>query len=290
GVLMYLSNGTTFTYGGTVATGFGDNVPVADERYFLMDVNGDGTSEDLVFRASDGTLNIFTSAGMPDIISSISAGDGVSVTITYQPLTSGQIYAKEASAVFPVIDIQGSIFVVSRTETSNGAGSTYANNYSYFGAKVNTSGRGFLGFHQVVVADPQTGIVQTTAYRQDFPFTGLIDAAAKQTSSLLVLNQTVSTYQVLNNAGGSSVSTPTTSSAPYRVQLSQSIDQSWDLDGSAIPHLATTYQYDAFGNATQIIAATPDGASKTTVNTYFNDTTRWFLGRLTSATVTSSQP
>ena len=38
------------------------------------------------------------------------------------------------------------------------------------------------------------------------------------------------------------------------------------------------------------VGSTPDGFSKTTTNTYTNDTTDWFLGRLTNATVTSKTP
>jgi len=48
--------------------------------------------------------------------------------------------------------------------------------------------------------------------------------------------------------------------------------------------------YDAYGNATQVVASTPDGFSKTTTNTYSNDITRWLLGRLTRASVTSVAP
>jgi hypothetical protein len=65
---------------------------------------------------------------------------------------------------------------------------------------------------------------------------------------------------------------------------------SFDLDGTTIPPVTTTYQYDAYGNATQVAASTPDGFSKTTTNTYTNDTTNWFLGRLTGASVTSTTP
>jgi hypothetical protein len=54
--------------------------------------------------------------------------------------------------------------------------------------------------------------------------------------------------------------------------------------------MTTTFQYDAFGNATQVATSTPDGYSKTTNSTYTNDTTNWFLGRLTGATVTSTTP
>jgi hypothetical protein len=68
------------------------------------------------------------------------------------------------------------------------------------------------------------------------------------------------------------------------------VAQSSDLDGTALPSVTTTYQYDAFGNPTQVVASTPDGFSKTTANTYTNDATHWLLGRLTRASVTSVAP
>jgi hypothetical protein len=56
-----------------------------------------------------------------------------------------------------------------------------------------------------------------------------------------------------------------------------------------MPTVTTTYNsYDAYGNPTQITVSTPDGASKVTNSTYTNDTTHWYLGRLTGASVTST--
>jgi YD repeat-containing protein len=45
--------------------------------------------------------------------------------------------------------------------------------------------------------------------------------------------------------------------------------------------------YDAYGNATKVAAAVSDGSSRTTINTYTNDTTNWFLGRLITSNVQS---
>lgn len=53
--------------------------------------------------------------------------------------------------------------------------------------------------------------------------------------------------------------------------MPQSVEVSFDLDGLAIPPVTTTYQYDGFGNPTEIVISMPDGATKTTVNTYTND-------------------
>jgi hypothetical protein len=79
-------------------------------------------------------------------------------------------------------------------------------------------------------------------------------------------------------------------SAPYQVSLQQNVSSGADLDGSMLPTMTTTNQYDAFGNATQVVVTTSDGFSKTTANTYNNDTTNWFLGELTRAAVTGVAP
>jgi hypothetical protein len=57
-----------------------------------------------------------------------------------------------------------------------------------------------------------------------------------------------------------------------------------------MPAVTSTYKYDAFGNATEIVVSASDGHSKTTTNTYTNDTAKWLLGRLTRASVKSTRP
>ncbi|MFO3796494.1 MAG: hypothetical protein ACK8QZ_04315, partial [Anaerolineales bacterium] len=72
--------------------------------------------------------------------------------------------------------------------------------------------------------------------------------------------------------------------------LTQSLEESWELTGAALPAVTTGYQYDTYGNATQVGVSTGDGHVKTTVNTYANDATNWLLGRLARSEVTSSAP
>jgi hypothetical protein len=101
------------------------------------------------------------------------------------------------------------------------------------------------------------------------------------------LNATTNTFQFANAGGGTTISTPSVTSAPYRAMLSQSVEASFDLNGATVPTTTTTYQYDGYGNATQVVSSTSDGFSKTTSNTYSNDTSLWYLGRLTGASVIS---
>ena len=189
------------------------------------------------------------------------------------------------------IDFQAPIYVVSQTQTSNALGGTYTTNYTYAGAKAHLTGGGFLGFRQVAAWDAQTGLVTTTTYGQDYPNQGLPLSVEKRTNAGQLLNQVQNTWQNTSLGGG----------AYHRSDLTQTVEQSWDLNGAALPRTKTNTAYDAYGNATQITVATDDGYTptgpvspygnvKTTTNTYTNDTANWLLGRLTRATVTSTLP
>lgn len=198
--------------------------------------------------------------------------------ISYAPLTDDGIYTKDSDAVYPVVDVQAPLHVVSEVRAADGIGGVYASTYKYAGAKVNVDGRGFLGFRRHVAKDPQTGITQTTDFRQGFPFTGMVASQTKKLGSQL-LNSLSNTWGQIVLPGGRRIPT-----------LSSSVEANFDLDGSAIPPVTTAYEYDNFGNPTEIVISTPDGATKTTVNTYTNDIVNWHLGRLTDATVTSTVP
>jgi uncharacterized repeat protein (TIGR01451 family) len=216
--------------------------------------------------------------GRSDLMASVTTGAGMATSITYQPMTNAGVYTRDHNAVYPVEDIKFAGFVVSRVDASNGAGGSYSSSYAYAGAKLDVSGRGLLGFRQMTATDLQTNVVQTTNYRQDFPYVGLVSSLTK-TLGGATLNTTANSYGATSLGG-----------TRYQVFLAQTLNASYDLDGSAIPPVTTSYQYDAFGNATQVVASTPDGYSKTTTNTYTNDTTNWLLGRLTGATVLSQIP
>jgi hypothetical protein len=243
------------------------------------DFNGDGKT-DFVLLAGTTQYSFLTPSAPADLVSTVTTGLGAASTLTYAPLTAGgAVYSKDKTAVYPQMDLQAALYTVGRVDASNGVGGTYSSTYSYAGAKVDLSGRGFLGFRQTTVKDLQTNIINMTSYRQDFPYLGLTSSSTRTLGSG-VLGRTTNTYSSAN-AG-----------APYRVVLSQSVTEGSDLDGSVLPMVISSYSYDPFNNATVSIASTSDGFGTTAINTYSNDTANWFLGRLTrtSVTKTSSQP
>ena len=267
---LLLSTGDSFTQ-----SSFAPGWP--NYRIAFGDWAGSGVSSLLAIGPPGGQAYQYITAFAPELVASVSNGLTVT-TISYLPLTNPGVYTKDTTSVYPIEDMGGPIYVVSRVDASNGIGGTYSTTYLYAGAKADMSGRGFLGFRVMQGNDLQTGISQVTTYRQDFPYLGLVGSAWKANSAVY-LNIVTNTYG----------STPL-GGTRAQVFLSQSVAASNDLDGTSVPTITTTYQYDAFGNATQVAVSTPDGYSKTTNNTYTNDTTRWLLGRLTAASVTSVVP
>lgn len=271
---LWLSNGdTTFRAFTNVA---GQDGVFIGTQLSIMDVEGKG-KQDLVW--TGGNRALWLSDGVPsDLLTSWTTGLGVTTSVSYKPLTDGSVYTKDTTSSYPTLDMIGPMYVVSRVDAPNGTGGAYSSSYAYAGAKADLNGRGFLGFRQRVVTDLQTNVVETTVYRQDFPYIGLV-ALDTKTLGTQTLHSVTNSYGATNLGGTRNF-----------VSLTQSVEASADLDGTALPTVTTSYQYDAYGNATQVTVSTPDGASKVTTSTYTNDTANWFLGRLTGASVTSTVP
>jgi Insecticide toxin TcdB middle/N-terminal region/FG-GAP-like repeat/Salmonella virulence plasmid 65kDa B protein len=259
---------------------------------YIGDFNGDGKADVLWDSRipndtrSQGTRVIWLSDGVaPDLMTGVTNGVGASVTVTYNSITNnnGVIYTKGTTATDPTVDLQTPMEVVSRVDKSNGVAGLYSTTYTYAGAQFDNNGRGFLGFQQLSTTDLQTGIVETTTYRQDFPFTSQV-AADQKTLGSTVLSQ------VTNSYASTAFTAPDNMHHYYQAMVSQTIASGNDLDGSVLPQTTTTFNYDNYNNATLIKVCVSDGSAKTTNNSFTNDTTNWYLGRLVTSSVTSAAP
>ncbi len=289
---IYYSAGASFVQG--------PNTPAWGGYYgHAVDVNGDGAADIWLHYPTNNWAMLFTSGFAPTAVTAITDGLGATTTITYQRLTkdSNGVYAAHTTGAYPLVDMRGAMYVVSQVDAPNGGIGTgkSTTTYSYAGGKADLQGRGFLGFRQMSVADKETSITTTATYLQAYPYTGLV---ASQTTTYtpsggtaVMLNDTQNTYSA-TSLGGSR----------YFPYLKQSVTASKDLDGTALPSVRTTNTYDPtdlFGNVQQVMVETgtgagaqfaADGYSKTTTNTYTNDTSKWLLGRLTRAVVESKFP
>jgi RHS repeat-associated protein len=250
----------------------------------------------------------------PIRIHAVHNGLGATTSATYDRINqNGSLYAKCSNGTFvcgdtyPTQSVDGPLYVVKQVDSSNGlsgANPTYTSTYSYAGAKMDLSGRGFLGFSEVVIKDGQTGIVQTTDYNTAFPLTGMISQQKKECPQAdsahcavgAVVSQTVNTYVAKTFQAGTT--------KRYDVELATSVGSDQDLDGTTLPTVTSTYTYDCdsanlaltnpcFGEALTVVVQTAYGGAnytKTTTNTYAEDTDDWFLSRLLTANVKSQVP
>lgn len=280
---------------------FGDGMGSTYQDVLLMDVNGDGKS-DLVywFYTTPGSvgagLNVRAkmSDGVPDgkLWTAYTPGSPAR-TITYASLTASSVYTKDegaTAAISPQVDVQMPMFVVREVHSQDGLGGHTATRYRYGGLKAERgTGRGLLGFRWTSATNQQTGIESYSEFRQDWPYVGMPSKSETRIASggnAGVLKRVTSSY----GQG------PGSSAAAKFVYATQSVEQSWDLNGAVLPTITSTFQFGQqpqYGDPTSITVSNGDGSSKTTVNEYWPASTSggsWILGRLKRASVTSVRP
>jgi hypothetical protein len=64
----------------------------------------------------------------------------------------------------------------------NNQGSYAATSYRYYGGKMHVTGRGFLGYRRIEAVNHNTGILSINEHRQDYPFTGMLEASSQYRS------------------------------------------------------------------------------------------------------------
>ena len=259
----------------------------------IGDLNGDGKGDLLCYSGIGSNWYPYLANGpFPDLMAQITNSlDGV-ISLTHKPLTDSTVYTKDTNAVYPRVDLKGPLYVTSAHSASNGLGAnTNQMSYSYTGAKLEFNGRGFLGFRQMQTTDPQTFKTLIT-FSQNWPYTGMPSQVKRLKADGSVLSQTDSIFNCIDFNSGCTVA----AGARYFPYVSQSDQVNYDLNGAFVSRTSTSNVFDTYGNATSLVvtdktqAGGATGYAKTTTNTYTNDTTNWFLGRLTRSTVLSTKP
>jgi RHS repeat-associated protein len=248
------------------------------------DVNGNGVYDVAwVNSGASGTrVDVSLSESREPRLAAITDAVGNRIDIFHKPLTDPTVYTKGTGAQYPVIDLQYPQYVVSSVTTSNGIGGTSTVNYHYEGLKSHVRGRGSYGYAKITETYPETGKTQETVFNQTgFPLTGNVDRVVEKLNGQII-NESDTTYSV------------TSANGVYQVNVDQSVDKSYELNGDLITTVATAYSnIDAYGNVGQVsVTTTGNGESftKITDSTYTNDLSNWYLGRLTETTVTHQAP
>ena len=344
--IVYLSNGDGTFRASTVA--FVETGPIKLKHssgaydMLLGDFTGRGFTE--ILRVSDvastqvgdDDKNLLLVSGSSanseedvDSLAQIASASGLTTTLTRQRLTSanGNRYRTDRgtsnAAGGTKVDLLAGMPVVVTSESMTGIGSaTVKTEFAYRGLKVDTAGRGMLGFRefrQQGVAPNGEYMTSVTQHAQDFPYTGMPLLTRSYRGALLDDSVAPLTVSTVTYCDTSSTSTPpaavpdsvtppclayTTSAAPviYRPYARQKLERAWDLargpSDAPLTTTTSTFSYDSFGNALSITSETKGTSAgiqqtntQTTSNIYFQvNLDNWILGRLQAATVSNTVP
>ncbi|HVO91123.1 MAG TPA: FG-GAP-like repeat-containing protein [Casimicrobiaceae bacterium] len=321
-----MSTGSDFACANWAGPVIGKSNPDLNQWVLTGDFDGDGKT-DLICLAGgcNGQLGLSAGPRFGDVLTKITTGLGATTQVTYAPLTDGSVYSKGAGAA-PTqreLDVQSPLYVVKHTDESNGIGGFFKNDYFYENLRGRTDGRGLYGFFKKRVRDGNNIVTETeylrvaaSSYPSNWAVVGRPSVVRKYApnpatfvadisqssaftggttlfgTSLRLVNRSTNSWEMRSSSSCGSVC----GGAPVIVtsNLSQSVDESWELDGSALPTMTTTTPFafvDAYGNPQQVTVTSSDGYIKDTVNTYQNDAgPRWLPGRLTRADATLTHP
>ena len=222
----------------------------ADHNFRFADTTGDGVA-DLVWLYT-GSANrlrrrVYTQPpAYPDHVRTITDGMGKQVGVEYDFLANTAIYQSGSGTLYPQRDDNGTGYVVTALEVSNGVGGLNRVNYAYTGARTDLSGRGFLGFEERRVTDLQSGFVTTERYRQDYPFIGRLE------SSLIEQGDGSAVEKIFHHWQAAPVVNPDTDTTFVYIRDSAFVKN--ELDGVEITSKVTERVYDvAHGNLTNSV-------------------------------------
>ena len=255
-----------------------------DHGNMTGDFDGNGKTDiAIITRNPDVWKIIGSQTPIRDMVSKVTDGLGKEANFFYEPLTTTGSYTKGSGAVFPALDIQSPMYVVTSMNTQDGIGGFRSFSYSYSGLRGHSKGAGLLGFAERKVTDNYTNRVTTTQYYQDYanriagaPQTVEVARVIGGTTNLL--SRTSSSFHTRSVAGSGATI--------YQVFPAQSTSESYDpLYSAGAPFSVTSsttalVDIDAYGN---VLKSTVDNGttSKVTTTTYDIDTTtnNWLTGR-----------
>ena len=316
---LLLSTGSGFALRSNV-TQPGNAIPgVANP--LAADINGNGKG-DLVFAfQSAGQLALGTApaaGAFPDLLTTTTNGLGGAISLSYKPLTDPSVYSRgapaqqqiEAAALignrttgasYPLSGSGGAQtpgvtyatrtvdfpkYVVAGYSKNDGNGNSYTYSHFYMGAKIDLSGRGWLGFATVQSSDLQNQTGTLTTYNQTFPQTGTVQAS-------LTTRLTDGAWMHLVTMD---YTTPSPSNGVYQCLPASVVSRFYTFapapgqgDSAAAPDDTHTlgYIYDEFGNET---LRTEVGTSTVyTHQSFANDPVNWLIGYKTEHKVTADR-
>ncbi len=277
------------------------------------DLNGDGLSDLIYYNASSkgAFAQLWRGKGViPDRLTTVSNATGTMHQVNYKLTSDRSVYTTDMVMTYPRVEMQAPIQVISSMDQNNGLGGFNTTTYRYGNLMFEHSsgpgvGRGVMGFNWTLSEELVSGVKLYTEYQQRWPYVGNIYYSQTLVGGRIV-KQASTTYACIQT----NLSTATTACGTaatgkvYFSYVANSVERSWDLNGTELPSITTTTTYGGttnsagqtvqLGDATSVQVDINQGAvlqhRKTTTNTYATANvtgSNWILGRLTRASVLS---
>ncbi|MBX2907215.1 MAG: VCBS repeat-containing protein [Taibaiella sp.] len=212
------------------------------------------------------------------LMTRIESGNGQVVDVNYDLLTSDSVYFKYNDARYPLMDYQGTQFVVKDWQTDDGVGTKDSKWYKYFGGKINLAGRGFRGFSKVEVLDGKTSIVVSRTFLNDSNSWKYLNSPLLQTTTKLPTGVIISQTDITSGL------TTFYDGKCYFSYVNRNRSKTYEVDGTFIDSTITTYNYDSYGNVISTVTDYGSGSKDSLVNVFDNSyTSNWLISRLLNA-------
>ncbi len=307
-----------------------DNVPM----HFggIMDLNADGAPDYLMSTTplfgSDIVKTYLGRAKPADMVVKVIDSLNAETTISYKSMMDKTVYNFYPSWLtepesFRQRKVIGPIPLVSDTWQTDGLGGNYQLQYFYYNA-LSDGKRGYQGFSQRRIWNPQQGILTVSNFYQQFPVTGMSKLDYIQHAESINANGAVDTsqpYQLLSHNSNfleyvdnfteqgeisETIGRITHSSGKYTYapKIYRTRSMEYELgQTSAIRSIWTNFVYDDYSNPISIRIITVPGATVISTNqdltnhfhtltqtTFDNNENDWLIGLATDVKVTHHAP
>ena len=222
-------------------------------------------------------------------------GFGMQQAPSYASITRSS-YTRSNDAIFPEVDFQAPLYVVTQFSATDGTGGTYRNTFQYYGARLHLQGRGFEGFESQRIEDTRNGRVTIDYVHRQFPYTGMhIQRNIYQADATTRLG----TWTVTQRRRPSASGAERASVSVRRGDIGRAFEAGGMLNGVLVTESNTTFTYaDGYGNPTQVQKTTTDkdpyspffNSSWQPPPNYANDAATWCIGLPASSVTTAAAP
>lgn len=216
-------------------------------EFSLGDFDGDGFTDIMLKTTSHANRTIiYTHPKNTDgRLRKVTDGFGRSVAIEYNTLADDNIYKKGTGAVFPMMDIQNPMAVVSRVIQGDANGNLYNQDYLYEDAKLHVAGKGFLGFGKISVTDDLMQTKTVALFNLDVQYAERLPSITKTYLLSDLINPISASENIYHYIASNG-------NAPFRLGHYAELEVSKQFDFVTGTDTRTEYLYDAYRNVTFI--------------------------------------